>query len=280
MRRVFSRIGLWLLSLSTFAILSVSAWVFEQAFSTTTVGSAIERGEIMEAISLIYEQAKPVLDFLVGPFGLGFVAGATLVALPDIVRRIRGQLSGHQEVGEDGREHDVNNRIRPADETPFEKRLFVSQPFVNKMQMKAERILHVSFICFNGNKAKIVIQGSGGHISLEYGENARDLECRHLPAPAIPASIEVGRERDGLSDFVVAVDQRIDSDLAEGFEEIVEINENVYLNFSKFDIWVSPSDDANQKVRLPLPNKIRLFENDDRFFFSGRVVSASTRKAS
>lgn len=142
---------------------------------------------MMELLSFARDTWFLILSAAVVGFAFGLWADAIMK---------RRELAGQSTKNDDqARAVDSAPKIIFDDGVPFEKRLFVSQPSLNKSMLKAERIVHISIISFNGNKEPIVILGSGGQISIEYGDSVREMERRDLPAPAIPASIEVGRER-------------------------------------------------------------------------------------
>ena len=160
-----------------------------------------------------------------------------------------------------------------AEAIPFADRLFVGQCYANKRELKSEGILHISFLCFNGNEERLVIQGTAGAIKLQWGEQAHDLETTDLAAPSIPLSLGIGQPRDGLSSFPFAVDQTIGRKIAEDLEEIVERKEIVYIDFSDFQVRVSPENDLLHQAILPLPKKVQIMNSNENFFISGHLMA-------
>lgn len=162
-----------------------------------------------------------------------------------------------------------------ADVIPFADRLYVGQHYAFKEKLEAEHIFGLTFLCFNGNEGGIVIAGINGTIVFRSGDSPRTLDERILSAPAFPTSIEAGVERPGLSEFIIAVEQRVESDLAKTMTETIESVEHAYLDLSGLNIFVAPAENQGERVKLTIPNTVRLFNKDDRFFVLGRVSSLS-----
>ncbi|MEM9629253.1 MAG: hypothetical protein AAGA21_23700 [Pseudomonadota bacterium] len=158
-----------------------------------------------------------------------------------------------------------------ADETPFQERLFVGQIYVYVAKLASERIIEIQIICFNGNSHDIVLLGSTGVVRLKiFGREGSEESNEKLPPAPMTEGTEVGKRKKALSDFIVAFEQRIPSEIANRISSIID-DKTVYLNFSELSIEVASDLDQTQKATLRLPTNIKLNTFDERFFFVGRV---------
>jgi|SRR5208337_2603061 len=146
--------------------------------------------------------------------------------------------------------------------------LYVGNMHASTTSLAAEFFIDIEIRAFNGTGTAVAVTELQG--SIKTGPNVA------LPPPRIKEEVFRVRSIQRAAEFYVTLEQHIPRAIAERMAQAIDAGDSVGMELNDLNIFVSPTDNHNQKVRLPLWNGITIRKYQD-YIVTGRIIQASGR---
>ncbi|MGH6680519.1 MAG: hypothetical protein ACREDL_16675 [Bradyrhizobium sp.] len=156
--------------------------------------------------------------------------------------------------------------------------LYVGGVQANIASLTTDFFVELTVKSFNGTGAVIAITGLEGSVKISSSpaKAGSTTEIGKLPAPRIKEEVFSVKSIQSAAEFYVALEQRIPRSVAERMAQVIDSGDVIQLGMNDLNIFVSPLNNPDKKIRLPLWNGISVRKFPD-FISSGRIIEGSVR---